>query len=106
MIYKNALLGTVLMVGTFTFNLHAIDTASTESNSTAIEEKQLSAAKIAADTIIEIAKINAEAQIERSKIEADASKNFGLEATRTWAPIFGAAITLYAALQLRSFLSR
>jgi hypothetical protein len=106
MIFKNALFGIVLTISTFTFNLNAIETASTDSNGTAIEGNQQSAAKIVADTIIKIAKINAEAQIEKSKIEAEASENFGLEATRKWAPVLGAAISLWAAFQLGSILSK
>ena len=103
MIYKNVRLATILMLSAFIFNLKAVDQ---DSNNIIIETNHCMAAQIAADTIVMVAKINAEAEIEKAKIKAAADENFGLEVTKKWLPLVGAAISLFAVLRLASIFSK
>jgi len=110
MIRKNALLTIVLMLGTSTLNLSALDAESQASSSTSIESNSVAAARVAADAIIQAARINAEAKIANAKIAAEAeitaAENFGLESARKWSPIVVAAISLFAALKLNSIFNK
>lgn len=110
MIYKKVLLTTALLLCAFNANLKASESKTSDYNNTTWEPNQITAAKIAADALVDATKIMAEQRIEVAKIKAEAeikaSENYGLESARKWAPIIGAAISIFAAIQLRSFLSK
>ncbi len=114
MFSKNALLGIVLTISSFTFKIESIDSLNQDSNN---ERGPLEIVKTLADAIVTTAKINAEKTIEEAKLNAAtqimlseqlleasqkeivASEKFGSEAAKIIAPIAGAAICLYAAMK-------